>query len=196
MFIAYHRVKVSPHPVSTPLSFIYYWLITAVLGLIAIGPQVAYFLYGIAIYCPSLDRPWCSQTIPNISAMYMFIQREYWNVGPFRYYELKQLPNFLLAAPMIVLSLHGLRAYFITRREEYRSLDLHRYMCHWGFLLVNGIVVAHIQIITRLLSVCPAVYWSAAVFCSGKSYSKWLALYCIVFNILGCCMFCNFYPWT
>uniref|UniRef100_H3HBV9 GPI mannosyltransferase 2 n=1 Tax=Phytophthora ramorum TaxID=164328 RepID=H3HBV9_PHYRM len=75
-------------------------------------------------YCPSLfqrfggevsgnasmeDRSWCAEVMPNFSAMYMFIQSEYWNVGLFRYYELKQIPNFLLAAPIIVLSLHALQ---------------------------------------------------------------------------------------
>jgi len=37
------------------------------------------------------DRPWCSKVIPNFSAMYMFIQKEYWGVGLFAYYEIKQV---------------------------------------------------------------------------------------------------------
>jgi len=48
------------------------------------------------------DRPdWCSYG-PNFN-LYSFVQRKYWNVGFFRYYQWKQLPNFLLAAPILVL---------------------------------------------------------------------------------------------
>mgnify|MGYP002050440369 CR=1 FL=1 len=39
---------------------------------------------------------WCRERVPSI---YAHVQRTYWNVGFLRYYELKQLPNFALAAP-------------------------------------------------------------------------------------------------
>ena len=32
--------------------------------------------------------------------VYATLQAKYWSVGPFTYYELKQIPNFILAAPM------------------------------------------------------------------------------------------------
>ena len=35
--------------------------------------------------------------------LYATVQAEYWGVGLFRYYELKQLPNFALALPMLLL---------------------------------------------------------------------------------------------
>ena len=36
---------------------------------------------------------------------YSFLQQKHWGVGMFSYYELKQAPNFLLASPIIVLSI-------------------------------------------------------------------------------------------
>lgn len=43
---------------------------------------------------------WCEQSIPF---SYSVIQSQYWNVGFLRYFEWKQLPNFLLAAPILSL---------------------------------------------------------------------------------------------
>ena len=43
---------------------------------------------------------WCQHSIPF---SYSVIQSQYWNVGFLRYFEWKQLPNFLLAAPILSL---------------------------------------------------------------------------------------------
>ncbi|KAJ1891893.1 ER membrane glycoprotein subunit of the GPI transamidase complex-like protein [Kickxella alabastrina] len=53
-------------------------------------------------------RPYCES---SLSTVYGFVQAEYWDIGFLRYYTLQQLPNFLLAAPMVVLSGAGLWAY-------------------------------------------------------------------------------------
>ena len=73
-------------------------------------------------------RPWCSWMLPSI---YTFVQQHYWcvssacpahlprltvhyscrNLGWFKYYEAKQLPNFLLAAPILALTLAGVRTF-------------------------------------------------------------------------------------
>lgn len=105
VFIAFHRVLYSPGPRRTGV-FIRYWAQTLVFGLIAIGPQVLYFAYGIHLYCPELasgtmsailpsliqeNRPWCDFVVPKIWSMYTFIQSEYWHVGLFRYYTPQQV---------------------------------------------------------------------------------------------------------
>ncbi|EFJ47490.1 hypothetical protein VOLCADRAFT_91860 [Volvox carteri f. nagariensis] len=56
-------------------------------------------------------RPWCSAQVPYV---YGFVQSEYWNVGFLRYWTWQQppqLPNFLLAAPVVLLSVSGLAVY-------------------------------------------------------------------------------------
>ncbi|KAI7237239.1 hypothetical protein KC330_g3259 [Hortaea werneckii] len=78
-------------------------------GLIAVGftlPQIVAYTE----YCTNGNtRPWCTALPPSI---YSFVQREYWNVGFFRYWTLNNLPLFLLAAPlgylMIVTALSAL----------------------------------------------------------------------------------------
>jgi phosphatidylinositol glycan class V len=66
---------------------------------------------GIAHHCDSeaLDQPaWCAlvdraSLFPRFN-LYSYTQRQYWNVGIFKYYEVKQVPNFLLAAPILLVS--------------------------------------------------------------------------------------------
>ncbi|KAD5961702.1 hypothetical protein E3N88_13175 [Mikania micrantha] len=69
-------------------------------------PFVAYQAYGYYILCdehhPDKLRPWCQAKIP---LLYNFIQSHYWGVGFLRYFQLKQLPNFLLASPILSIAL-------------------------------------------------------------------------------------------
>jgi hypothetical protein len=58
-------------------------------------------------------RPWCDK--PFGVGIYSFVQEEYWNVGLFNYWTLAQLPNFLLAGPMLFASACGVLWYFRGR---------------------------------------------------------------------------------
>ncbi|TMW68232.1 hypothetical protein Poli38472_007904 [Pythium oligandrum] len=201
LFIAWYRLRASPHPFKNPARFLAYWFTTALLGVIAIGPQVIYFLQAIYVYCPSIagstgspylesDRPWCASAIPNISAIYMFVQREYWNVGLFRYYEWKQLPNFLLAAPILTLSFVSLGSFVLLPQQEHSAAP---YYAHWAFLVVNALLVVHIQVTTRLLAACPPLFWAPAVFIKP---SHVVVAYFLLYSVLGVGLFSSFYPWT
>ncbi|CAI5729512.1 unnamed protein product [Hyaloperonospora brassicae] len=237
LFIAWHRLTTSPPPRELR-RFTGHWTRTALLGVLAVAPQIAYFVASMVPYCPSLvqrfsghvagageveDRSWCAHAIPNVTAMYTFIQREYWNVGLLRYYELKQLPNFLLAAPMLSLSLHALQGYFRGRVVPGRSRAIRHsatgapgrsqdtaltpYYTHWLFLVVNALLVVHIQVTTRLLCACPPLFWHpAALLCDSAeeqkavpvltTYGRVLVRYFLLFTILGSVLFPSFYPWT
>ena len=54
---------------------------------------------------------WCRS---EFFYLYPYIQAKYWNVGWFRYYQWKQVPNFLLATPIHVLSGAAAWAWIVT----------------------------------------------------------------------------------
>ncbi|XP_039124292.1 GPI mannosyltransferase 2 [Dioscorea cayenensis subsp. rotundata] len=75
-------------------------------------PYVAFQAYGYSNICKggSLDelRPWCKARIPHL---YAFLQSHYWGVGFLRYFQVKQLPNFLLASPILTLAVCSISKY-------------------------------------------------------------------------------------
>ena len=73
----------------------------------------------------TLNPEWCMFTEQNFS-LYGFVQDKHWNVGIFRYWTLPQLPNFLLAFP--ILSSGALAAMIWIRRSwnSFAKKDNHR----------------------------------------------------------------------
>lgn len=110
------------------------------------------------------EPPWCSWELPLI---YSYIQDVYWNVGFLRYYELKQVPNFLLAAPVAILVTWGTWTYVTTHPWLCLTLGMRRnksdetlekpdpgflsprvfvYLVHAAALLLFGSLCMHVQV--------------------------------------------------
>lgn len=109
-------------------------------------------------------------------------------MGPFNYFTLKQIPNFLLAAPILSISFYAI--YFYAKHDWKRMLTLgllsnekkktnnhnngafttsmHFYLkdenlvfiFHWLFLTLFAFIYMHVQVSTRFLcsQVIP-LYW-------------------------------------
>ncbi|PRD35097.1 UNVERIFIED_CONTAM: Pigv [Trichonephila clavipes] len=125
---------------------------------------------------PSEPSKWCYWNIP---LSYSYVQSRYWDVGFLHYYSFKQIPNFLLAAPIIIIILVSCIKYFIKHRRELWLLGLFEnkmydtsdvfsnikcfpYFLHIFFATIFCILFIHIQVVTRMLcSSSPILYWVA-----------------------------------
>jgi phosphatidylinositol glycan class V len=140
-----------------------------------------------------------------------------------RYYELKQVPNFLLAAPMILLSVAALmegriaqalldfvKQRFVGKHTAVSTLepkDSHHplqqntlrllpYFTLMAVLLVYAVFMMHIQVITRFFSSQPAVFWHAAhCLITGSERTRLLLLvYFLLYGLATTVTFSAFYP--
>ena len=92
---------------------------------IVLAPIVCFQLYGYYLLCvnktintvmaPSLIS-FCTQS--SLPIVYSYLQQEHWGLGFLGYYQLKQIPNFLLASPMIILLSACFKTYFCSLPRE------------------------------------------------------------------------------
>lgn len=127
--------------------------------------------------------PWCSYNLP---ISYSYIQEHYWNVGYLNYYEVKQIPNFLLAFPILFIIFYNSFKYFlrnqaycfrlgifnlkisVLRRVSIADQNLFVFIAHAVVLSIFCILFIHIQVTTRLIaSANPVVYWFCADYFMG-----------------------------
>ncbi|CAM9343729.1 unnamed protein product [Choristocarpus tenellus] len=85
-------------------------------------PYLAVQYYAYLKFCGSIggevdevQHSWCKWRVPSL---YAYVQAEYWGVGLFRYYTWKQVPNFLLATPVLLLSITGTVQFFTTQWQH------------------------------------------------------------------------------
>lgn len=98
---------------------------------------------------------WCSSSYP---LSYAYVQERYWNVGFLRYFQFKQIPNFMLMVPAVVLCSHGIFQFAsqILKtsnkiRLSRRNVEILPYIIHCSFLLISGIASLHVQVRFQLL---------------------------------------------
>uniref|UniRef100_U3JC29 GPI mannosyltransferase 2 n=2 Tax=Ficedula albicollis TaxID=59894 RepID=U3JC29_FICAL len=139
------------------------------------------------------EPPWCSQRFPVV---YSYVQDTYWNVGFLRYFELRQIPNFLLALPVTLLCSWAAWTYVSTNPRHCLTLGLERrkteergkardgfcgpaafvYVVHSTALLLFGFSCMHVQVLTRFLgSSSPILYWFPAYLLQEHEPLLWSA---------------------
>ncbi|KAL5499908.1 hypothetical protein EMCRGX_G011377 [Ephydatia muelleri] len=129
-------------------------------------PFALFQYYGHMSFCGKdviPPSPWCQWRLP---LPYFYIQQHYWDVGFMRYYQWKQVPNFLLATPMFLLCLYSLfkGTIHMLSSKSTKSFDLvlFPFLLHLLFLVFFGIFNMHVQVLTRFVaSSSPVIYWFA-----------------------------------
>ncbi|RUS21599.1 GPI mannosyltransferase 2 [Endogone sp. FLAS-F59071] len=186
-------------------------------SLVVLSGFAVFQWYGYQQYCIKFTppRPWCGATIPML---YGFVQREYWNNGFLCYYEIKQIPNFLFAAPMIALSCAAISSYarydwsrflslgFRSRPDPAASTSAYHvnarllpFVYLWLVLLAYCTTSMHVQVVTRFFSSVPGVYWFVAEAWSRKDgqdmwVGKAVTRYFVLYGMVGVVLFANFFP--
>uniref|UniRef100_A0A7S3Q1V4 GPI mannosyltransferase 2 n=1 Tax=Chaetoceros debilis TaxID=122233 RepID=A0A7S3Q1V4_9STRA len=239
-----------------------------------ISPVILHDRRGIDIHCTipktaiTIRPSWCRYVNEGNFSMYTYVQRKHWNVGFLRYYEWKQIPNFLLAAPILTMGISATVYWIHNSWRDYQTrvtgfiiyhqqtitsqVQTVRFVLYWpfqalgrirqkneeqgkkgiyvkcdfprligasmlahyallaGFTLL-GLIVAHIQISTRMIcSSCPAIYWFFSFLilrspkikdCGAKnrprcSAKNCILFYCCLYNFLGVLLHVNWLPWT
>lgn len=160
-----------------------------------VAPLGAHLVWCYLHYCPG--HVWCQDTLPNA---YAYVQAHYWNNGLFRYWTPNNVPNFMLAAPMLVLTAYGSRSIWkeagtMCRRQS--DILLVRALTFlWGFMALLALFTMNVQVVTRFLSALPPLYWYVAT-ATQRRYEGTIALaYFAVYSIVGIGLFTTFLPWT
>lgn len=145
---------------------------------------------------------------------YNYLQTKYWNQGFLNYWKLRQIPNFALAMPIILIIVVTSTIYMGMNKDLVLNLGflpakgkrgttfwkcqfMVPFIFHALFLTFYGLFFMHVQVITRLIcSSTPLIYWIAAAFPSGSGPELIIHWYFMAYIFLGVTLFPNFYPWT
>jgi phosphatidylinositol glycan class V len=128
-------------------------------------------------------------------SFYHTIQETFWNVGLFRYYTLRKLPNFVVGLPLPVFLLVSVyrQRLPLTRvlREPFTvTLAVSSGLC---------CLALHVETTNRLLLANPAVYWHLAHLLDRRTpYRIRYALvwFLCAWTVIGGAMFAKHLPWT
>jgi len=139
-------------------------------GRLTMAPHVEQFVRDRDYVTPgAVTSPWCNDTLPT---SYGYVQDHYWDVGLLRYWRWRQIPNFLLALPTVLLVLSGTATYLrrwtlaVLRRAASGTAVNSRllpYVLHAAALTGFMVTCGHVQVTTRVVaSSSPVLYWFAA----------------------------------
>lgn len=167
----------------------------SVLSILAGSQLMAAFLFAnlfaYKTFCPARGE-WCFERIPSL---FSYAQSHYWNTGFLSYWSLQNIPNFLFAFPTVFLSTQAIKFFtFDNPMKCCLPISIVNF-----FLLVGGIFWWHVQILTRISSCLPLMYWfCAALYSSNYPFYSKLGEYClkyfIIWGLVQTGLFASFLP--
>lgn len=153
---------------------------------------IASLAYPYNVFCNAdVNRgEWCQSRIPSI---FLYAQAHYWDVGFLRYWTSNNIPNFAFALPTIALSVLAI-GYFTVKFPFQNLLPI---LIVNVVLLIGGVFWWHVQILTRISSFLPLMYWYVAsvdVLGGADIRYDWIVTYFIVWGLIQTGMFGAFLP--
>lgn len=172
----------------------YRFLSALIQSLLVTFPVACYLFVAHVKFClASHDArsTWCLDALPNA---YAYVQAHYWHNGLFAYWELRNVPHFLLAAPALFIAAAGCRHAMSHPPNAWMARAL---VLQWGGMALLCLLTMNVQVATRFLSSCPPLYWFGArlVAEGGFTARLWVA-YSVAYAVAGTALFATFYPWT
>ncbi|XP_002122985.3 GPI alpha-1,6-mannosyltransferase 2-like [Ciona intestinalis] len=193
-FIVYYSLKHFLNMKHTGFHMVVSFLKTFLHCVMVCIPFCLFNYYGYVKFCNgvieenllnnnSLEIPaWCNKPIPSI---YNHIQQHHWELGLFAYYKWNKIPNFILALPVVIITVKGVYEYLEKRKGEilylglpfrnlkipviraksafFTSQSIFCYICHLVFLVTFSLCFMHVEVTTRMvMSGSPLPYWFAA----------------------------------
>jgi len=170
---------------------------------IVISPFIAYQVVAYITFCSDSNHPaeWCSNFPPSI---YTHVQSKYWNVGFLRYWTWRQLPNFLIAAPTLMLifvfAFHHFSALLVGRQGHAKDKPIlisaitpHAiHALAFSFILLFA---SHTQIILRLSASMPFAYWAAAwLYTNHPTYGTMWVYWSVLWGLISTILWATFLP--
>jgi GPI mannosyltransferase 2 len=171
-----------------------------------LAPFLYFQWYSYLSFCLSGTRPWCNARFP---LLYSFVQEHYWNNGFLNYYRLNQIPNFILASPIIYFYGRSLWEYFRVDPKlvftlgysfsnslaliEFEQPILLPYFYLSLFLYLYCILFMHVQVILRFLTAQPFMLWYLATN-SQSNHTKIFVSYAVIYSLVAAGLFSVFLP--
>lgn len=160
-----------------------------ILGVAFVGAQI----HSYVAICLGTDRgEWCGSALPSLFA---YAQAHYWNNGFLKYWTPNNIPNFIFGAPSILLL--GLSIRYFAYLNPIKALV--------PVLIINGVFLSmlllfwHVQIVTRVHTFLPTMYWLVAGMTTQPHalHKKWAEIcvtYFFVWNVAQVALFGAFLP--
>ncbi|KAJ9105768.1 hypothetical protein QFC20_004255 [Naganishia adeliensis] len=181
--------------------------LTAAAAAFIVLPFVGFQYLAYRSYCSDgkTTRPWCDHALPSV---YNFVQDHYWNVGFLRYWTLPQLPNFLLASPVMLSAIYTVYNYALQASSRAPGNALASDSV--GYLLVHLVTTwillfsSHTQIALRTMGGNPFFWWGLAhqvwKFADGSGTVRttrigriWIG-WAVVWSLVSTVLWAGFYP--
>ena len=149
-------------------------------------------IYHYIKFCPGRNE-WCNNIFPSL---FQFAQYHYWNVGFLKYWTINNIPNFLLVLPILLFNIYSLNYMYQELPKNRKLLPL---IVINGLIIIGGTFFWNIQILNRITSFSPLIYWTLAYNLNlnmnmNKFWSKYVIGYCILWNFIQTGLFAAFLP--